>query len=75
MSDTKPTDRTMNDSDPTFTAPSPPPPDPADAAKTQKEIHVVSVPHDNDVLAQDMAELFEEDQVTHQHGSTEPEGD
>ena len=25
--------------------------------------------------AEEMAELFEEDQVTHQHGSSEPEGD
>ena len=44
-------------------------------AKTKKEIHVVSVPHEDDMIAQEMAELFEEDEVTHQHGSAEPEGD
>ena len=65
----------MNDHDPPSTTPDPPPPDTADAAKAKKEIHVVAVPHDDDALAQEMAELFEEDQVTHQHGSTEPEGD
>ncbi|MDD9860397.1 MAG: hypothetical protein OXU40_08120 [Nitrospira sp.] len=43
--------------------------------KARKELHVVSVPHDDDAIAQEMADLFEEDQVTHQHGSTEPEGD
>ena len=43
--------------------------------KKRKELNVVSVPHDRDMIAQEMAELFEEDQVTHQHGSSEPEGD
>ena len=43
--------------------------------KSHKELNVVSVPNDRDMIAQEMAELFEEDQVTHQHGSTEPEGD
>ena len=44
-------------------------------AKVKKEIHVVSVPHEDDMIAAEMAELFEEDQVTHKHGSAEPEGD
>ena len=43
--------------------------------KAKKEIHVVSVPHEDDMIAEEMAELFEEDEVTHQHGSAEPEGD
>ena len=43
--------------------------------KTRKELNVVSVPNDRDMIAQEMAELFEEDQVTHQHGNSEPEGD
>ena len=43
--------------------------------KTKKELSVVSLPHDNDVMAQEMAELFDEDRVTHQHGSAEPEKD
>lgn len=56
-----------------------PPPDPPlpeqtlDAPKAKKHLHVV--PHEDDVIAQEMAELFEEDQVTHKHGSAEPEGD
>ena len=45
------------------------------SAKVKKEIHVVSVPHEDDMIAAEMAELFEEDEVTHQHGSAEPEGD
>ena len=44
-------------------------------SKSRKKLNVVSVPNDRDMIAQEMAELFEEDQVTHQHGSTEPEGD
>ena len=68
MSDTDPMDSVMND-------PDPPPSDKAATAKAKKEIPVVSVPHDDDVIAQEMAELFEEDEVTHQHGNTEPEGD
>ena len=43
--------------------------------KSPKELNVVSVPNDQDMMAQEMAELFEEDQVTHKHGSSEPEGD
>ena len=43
--------------------------------KAKRELPVVSVPHDDDMIAQEMADLFEEDQVTHQHGSAEPEGD
>ena len=43
--------------------------------KAKKELSVVSLPHDNDVMAQEMAELFDEDRVTHQHGSAEPEKD
>mgnify|MGYP007059403103 FL=1 len=44
-------------------------------SKAKKELSVVSLPHDNDVMAQEMAELFDEDRVTHQHGSAEPEKD
>ncbi|MDT7042275.1 hypothetical protein [Candidatus Nitronereus thalassa] len=50
-------------------------PNPPKKPKTKKEIHVVSLPHDDDMIADEMAELFEEDQVTHKHGSAEPEGD
>lgn len=47
----------------------------ADAPKIKKELSVVSLPHDNDVMAQEMAELFDEDRVTHKHGGSEPEKD
>ncbi len=43
--------------------------------EVRKEIPLVSVPNDRDMIAEEMAELFEEDQVTHQHGSSEPEAD
>lgn len=61
----------MDDSEPSALQPAPD----KDETKAKKEIHVVSVPHDDDMIAEEMAELFEEDAVTHQHGSTEPEGD
>ena len=48
---------------------------PAQSPKIKKEISVVSLPHDNDVMEQEMAELFDEDRVTHQHGGSEPEKD
>ena len=35
----------------------------------------MSLPHDNDVMAQEMADLFDEDRVTHKHGNAEPEKD
>jgi len=47
----------------------------AQPPKVKKEISVVSLPHDNDVMAQEMAEMFDEDRVTHQHGNAEPEKD
>lgn len=43
--------------------------------KKKKEISVVSLPHDNDVMNEEMAELFDEDRVTHRHGNAEPEKD
>jgi hypothetical protein len=43
--------------------------------KARKEIPLVSVPNDRDMIAEEMAELFEEDKVTHKHGSSEPEAD
>ena len=41
----------------------------------RKEIPLVSVPNDRELMAQEMEELFDEDRVTHQHGSSEPEAD
>ena len=49
--------------------------EPESTPERRKEIPVVSVPNDQDMISQEMAELFEEDEVTHQHGSTEPEAD
>ena len=57
--------------------PNAPAPEPEGEArpKARKEISLVSVPNDRDMIAEEMAELFEEDEVTHQHGSSEPEAD
>ena len=43
--------------------------------KPRKEIPLVSVPNDRDMIAQEMADLFDEDKVRHKHGGTEPEAD
>ena len=48
---------------------------PEEKPKPRKEIPLVSVPDDRDMIAEEMAELFEEDKVSHQHGSSEPEAD
>jgi len=48
---------------------------PEEKPKARKEIPLVSVPDDRDMIAEEMAELFEEDKVSHQHGSSEPEAD
>lgn len=48
---------------------------PEPAAPKRKEIPLVSVPNDRDMIAEEMAELFDEDRVSHQHGSSEPEAD
>lgn len=45
------------------------------APKIRKEIPLISVPNDRDMIAAEMAELFDEDRVSHQHGSSEPEAD
>jgi hypothetical protein len=52
----------------------PSPEDPKDP-KPKKPIPVVSVPNDRDMIADEMAELFDEDKVKHEHGSSEPEAD
>lgn len=50
-------------------------PDPESAPKARKEIPLISVPNDRDMIAAEMAEMFDEDRVSHQHGSSEPEAD
>ncbi len=53
----------------------PQPGEPPKAPKPRKELPVVAVPDDDVVMAEEMAELFDEDKVTHQHGGSEPEAD
>ncbi len=48
---------------------------PDEKPKVRKELTIISVPDDRDMIAEEMAELFEEDKVSHQHGSSEPEAD
>ncbi len=50
-------------------------PSPEEAPKVRKEIPLIAIQDDADVMAEEMAELFEEDKVSHQHGSSEPEAD
>jgi hypothetical protein len=53
-------------------------PEPSEAEnqpKARKEIPLISVPNDRDMIAEEMEELFDEDRVSHQHGSSEPEAD
>jgi hypothetical protein len=51
------------------------PPSPEEKPKARKEIPLISVPDDRDMMAEEMTELFEEDKVSHQHGSSQPEAD
>lgn len=53
----------------------PQPQDSSPEPKSRKEIPLVSVPNDRDMIAEEMADLFDEDKVTHKHGSAEPEAD
>ena len=48
---------------------------PACPPKPRKEIPLVSVPNDRDMIAEEMAEMFDEDKVRHKHGGAEPEAD
>ncbi|MCC6139468.1 MAG: hypothetical protein IT389_02500 [Nitrospira sp.] len=49
--------------------------EPEQAPKARKEIPLISVPNDRDMIAAEMEALFDEDRVSHQHGSSEPEAD
>ncbi len=49
--------------------------EPEPTSKVRKEIPLISVPNDRDMIAAEMAEMFDEDRVSHQHGSSEPEAD
>jgi hypothetical protein len=52
-------------------------PDPSseEKPKVRKELPVFAIQDDADIMAEEMADLFEEDKVSHQHGSSEPEAD
>jgi hypothetical protein len=72
----------MADTTTQYPEPSKRPSEPADQVeptdqepKARKQIPLVSVPNDRDMMAEEMAELFDEDKVTHKHGSSEPEAD
>jgi hypothetical protein len=65
---------TMSDT-PKSPAKSPESPAPESVPRVRKEIPLVSVPNDRDMIAEEMAEMFDEDRVSHQHGSSEPEAD
>ena len=44
-------------------------------AKVRKEIPLIAIQDDGDMIAEEMAAMFDEDRVSHQHGGTEPEAD
>lgn len=48
---------------------------PEEKPKARKEIPLIAIQDDDAVMAEEMADLFEEDKVSHQHGSSEPEAD
>jgi len=50
-------------------------PAPEPVAKVRKEIPLMAIQDDGDMIAEEMAEMFDEDRVSHQHGSAEPEAD
>jgi len=50
-------------------------PVPENVAKVRKEIPLIAIQDDGDMIAEEMAEMFDEDRVSHQHGSSEPEAD
>ena len=50
-------------------------PKPDDSQKKKKELHVVPHPQELEDISEEMAEMFDEESVKHQHGHAEPEGD
>lgn len=60
---------------PTPESPTPPTPVTQAETKPRKEIPLIAIPNDQDMIEAEMAELFDEDRVSHQHGSSEPEAD
>ena len=50
-------------------------PAPEPVAKPRKEITLIAIQDDGDMIAEKMAEMFDEDRVSHRHGNSEPEAD
>ena len=50
-------------------------PKPDDSQKKKKELDVVPHPQELEDISEEMAEMFDEESVKHQHGHAEPEGD
>ena len=44
-------------------------------AKPRKEIPLIAIQEDGDMIAEEMAAMFDEDRVSHRHGNSEPEAD
>ena len=63
------------DETPKIPAKDPEAPTPEPVVKVRKEIPLISIQDDGDMIAEEMAEMFDEDRVSHQHGSSEPEAD
>ena len=55
------------------TVPATPAPEPV--ARVRKEIPLIAIQDDSAMMAEEMAEMFDEDRVSHQHGNSEPEAD
>ena len=65
----------MSDTPKTPPAKVPEAPAPEPVAKVRKEIPLIAIQDDGDMIAEEMAAMFDEDRVSHQHGNTEPEAD
>jgi hypothetical protein len=52
-----------------------PPKDPQAEKPKKKELEMVPHPSEEEDIADEMADLFDEESVKHQHGHAEPEGD
>lgn len=51
------------------------PDSPEKPTKPRKELPLIATPNDQQAMEEEMADLFDEDRVTHKHGSSEPEAD
>jgi len=46
-----------------------------DQQEKKNPLNVIEASYESQSIHNEMADLFEEDEVTHQHGGTEPEAD